>query len=129
KNLHVGEELLKETLPLQNGDCLYQLRGLRPYTWYEVKISYPASIPAGFSLRLSRDISDTGLNHGRKLLNTEKLIFKTDGMHSLIEQGEMYVMVNVKPEGVIAIPGKQEKEYVMFNIGTKCFYLLVHVAC
>ncbi|KAL6524042.1 hypothetical protein OROMI_031137 [Orobanche minor] len=115
KVLNVGEELFKETLPLQNGACLYQLRGLRPHTRYEVKISYPASIPASFSLRLSRGTSDLGLNHGRKLLNTEKLIFKTDGM-SLIEQGGMYVVVNVKPEGVVALPGKQEREYIMFNI-------------
>ncbi|KAL3650776.1 hypothetical protein CASFOL_007179 [Castilleja foliolosa] len=116
KVLHVGEELFKETLLLQNGDCLYQLRGLRPHTWYEVKISYPASIPASFTLRLSRGISDTGLNHARKLLNTEKLIFKTDGMLSLLEEGEMYVLVNVEPEGIVAIPGEQEREYVMFNI-------------
>ncbi|KAL3645193.1 hypothetical protein CASFOL_010373 [Castilleja foliolosa] len=108
--LDVGEELLKETLLLQNGDCLYQLRGLRPHTWYEVKISYPASVPTSFSLRLSRGISD---NLARKLLNTEKLIFKTNGMYSL---GEMYVAVNVEPEGIVAIPGEQEREYVMFNI-------------
>ncbi|KAL3818989.1 hypothetical protein ACJIZ3_004894 [Penstemon smallii] len=42
--LRVGEELFKETLPLQNGVCIYQLQGLRPHMWYEVKISYPASV-------------------------------------------------------------------------------------
>ncbi|KAI3468165.1 hypothetical protein Pfo_024828 [Paulownia fortunei] len=116
KVLHVGEELFKEILPLQNGACLYQLRGLRPHMWYEVKISYPASIPASFSLQLHRGTSDLGLNQGRKLLNTEKLIFNTDGMLSLIEHGGMYVLVNVEPEGVVAIPGKQEREFVVFNI-------------
>ncbi|CAA0810543.1 Unknown protein [Striga hermonthica] len=117
KVLHVGEELFRETLVLQNGACLYELRGLRPRTWYEVKISYPASIPASFSLRLSRGISDLGLNRGgRKLLNTEKLIFETDEILSSVEQGRMYVLLNVEPEGVVAIPGKQEREYIMFNI-------------
>ncbi|KAK6161919.1 hypothetical protein DH2020_001760 [Rehmannia glutinosa] len=115
KVLYVGEELFKETLPLQNGACLYQLGGLKPHMRYEVKISYPASIPARFSLQLSRGASDLGLNQGRKLLNTEKLIFKTDGL-SLTEQGGVYVLVNVEPEGVVALPGKQETEYVMFNI-------------
>ncbi|KAG6409578.1 hypothetical protein SASPL_127618 [Salvia splendens] len=84
--------------------------------WYEVKISYPSSIPASFSLQLKRGAPDLGLNQGRKLLNTEKIIFKTDGITSLIEQGEMSVLVNVEPEGVVAIPGKQETEYIIFNI-------------
>lgn len=44
KFLNVGEELLRETLPLQMGLRLYQLQGVKPYTWYEVKISYPASV-------------------------------------------------------------------------------------
>ncbi|KAL7121991.1 hypothetical protein ACP275_01G017800 [Erythranthe tilingii] len=116
KVLYVGEELFKETLPLQNGACLYQLQRLSPHRWYEVKISYPASIPASFSLQLHRGTSGLGLNHGRKLLNTEKLIFKTDDILSLNEQGRIYVMVNVEPEGIVALPGKQEREYVVFNI-------------
>ncbi|KAL8522144.1 hypothetical protein ACS0TY_012333 [Phlomoides rotata] len=116
KVLHVGKELLKENLPLQNGACLYHLQGLRPQTWYEVKISYPASIPSSFSLQLKRDTSDLGLTQGRKLLNTEKLIFKTDGLFPLVEQGKISVLVNVEPEGVVAIPGKREREHVVFNI-------------
>lgn len=39
----------------------------------------------------------------------------------ILAQGEMSVLVNVEPEGVVAIPGKQEREYVMFNIGTTNF--------
>ncbi|XP_047971759.1 uncharacterized protein LOC125214681 isoform X1 [Salvia hispanica] len=116
KVLRVGEELFKEVLPLQNGARFYHLHGLKPQMWYEVKISYPSSIPASFSLQLKRGAPDLGLNQGRKLLNTEKIIFKTDGITSLIEQGEMSVLVNVEPEGVVAIPGKQETEYIIFNI-------------
>ncbi|KAL2483977.1 hypothetical protein Fot_45421 [Forsythia ovata] len=114
--LHVGEELQKEALPLQMGSRFYELKGLKPYTWYEVKISYPASIPSSFSLQLKRGISDLGLNTGRKLLNTEKLIFKTDGIDSLSHQQGLHVLVNVEPEGVVAIPGKPERKFVIFNI-------------
>lgn len=116
KVLRVGEELFEETLPLQNGARLYHLQGLKPQMWYEVKISYPASIPASFTLQLKRGNPDVGLNQGRKLLNTEKIIFKADGITSLTEQGNMSVLVNVEPEGVVAIPGKHEREYAVFNI-------------
>ncbi|KAL3498532.1 hypothetical protein ACH5RR_041264 [Cinchona calisaya] len=116
KLLHVGKELWKETLPLQSGSGLYQLQGLKSNTWYEVKISYPASIPASFSIQLQRGSSDLGLNFGRKLLNTEKFIFRTDMLESLNDQGGFYVLVNVVPEGVVAIPGAQERKYIIFNI-------------
>lgn len=116
KVLRVGEELFKEILPLQNGARLYHLQGLKPQMWYEVKISYPASIPASFSLQLKRGTPDVRLSQGRKLLNTEKIIFKADGITSLAEQGAMSVLVNVEPEGVVAIPGKHEREHAVFNI-------------
>nr|KJB07456.1 hypothetical protein B456_001G024700 [Gossypium raimondii] len=41
--LNVGEELKAETLPLKLGSRVYKLQGLKSLTWYEVKISYPAS--------------------------------------------------------------------------------------
>ncbi|KAL1532547.1 hypothetical protein AAHA92_32540 [Salvia divinorum] len=93
--------------------------------WYEVKVSYPASIPASFSLQLKNDTPYLGLNQGRKLLDTEKIIFKTDGITSLIEQGDMSVLVNVESEGIVALSGKQEMEYIMFNIA--CDELLLSV--
>uniref|UniRef100_A0A7N2N6H7 Uncharacterized protein n=1 Tax=Quercus lobata TaxID=97700 RepID=A0A7N2N6H7_QUELO len=116
KVLNVGEELWKETLPLQTGLRLYQLQGLKPYTWYEVKISYPASIPATFSIQLKRDDSDLTLNHNRRLLNTEKLIFKTESLDSLSNQGRISVLVTVEPEGIVAIPHVQERQSIIFNI-------------
>ncbi|XP_073123623.1 uncharacterized protein [Henckelia pumila] len=116
KVLHVGEELFREMMPLQNGARLYQLQGLKPYTWYEVKISYPASIPCAFTLQLNRGIPNLTSKRGRKLLNTDKLIFKTSGVTSFSDQSEMSVLVNVEPEGFVAISGKLEQEYVIFNI-------------
>ncbi|XP_071733725.1 uncharacterized protein [Rutidosis leptorrhynchoides] len=115
--LVVGQELLKETLQLQTGSRIYQLQGLRPRTWYEVKISYPASIPARFSLQLIKGDSDLLLKQNRKLLNTEKLIFKNDDDADLQnDQSQTYVMLTVEPEGVVAIPFGKEREMVIYNI-------------
>ncbi|KAM1013299.1 hypothetical protein ACFX13_044033 [Malus domestica] len=115
KVLKVGEELWRETLPLHSGSCLYRLHGLKPYTSYEVKISYPASIPASFSLQLKKGDLESALTGNRRLLNTEKLIFKTESLGS-DDQGEMSVLVSVEPEGVVAIPNVQEREHIIFNI-------------
>ncbi|KAK2365009.1 hypothetical protein P8452_67843 [Trifolium repens] len=112
KILKVGEELWRETLPLQGGSCFYQLQGLKPHTWYEVKISYPASIPASVSLQLKRDKSDLALNNNRRLLNTEKIIFKTDS-----DQDETHlILVTVEPEGFPAKQHVPERQFIIFNI-------------
>ncbi|KAL7608829.1 uncharacterized protein LOC111912600 [Lactuca sativa] len=114
--LNVGEELQKETLPLQSGSRIYQLQGLKPNHWYEVKISYPASIPASFSLQLKKENPNFEPKHQRKLLNTEKLIFKNDDEDLQINQSGMYVMLTVETEGVVAIPNGKEREMVIYNI-------------
>ncbi|XP_076950746.1 uncharacterized protein LOC143623797 [Bidens hawaiensis] len=112
----VGEVLKEETIPLQSGSRIYQLQGLRPSTWYEVKISYPASIPACFSLQLKKGDSDLLLKPHRKLLNTEKLIFKNDDADLRNDQSETFVMLIVEPEGVVPIPNEKEREVVIYNI-------------
>lgn len=112
--LQVGQELMKETLPLQSGSRLYELQGLNSNKWYEVKISYPASIPATFTLQLSKGSS--GLNVGRKLLNTEKIIFQADSLQLLADKGRTFVLVNVEPEGIVAIPGVKERKHIIYNI-------------
>ncbi|XVF89137.1 hypothetical protein PTKIN_Ptkin19aG0106300 [Pterospermum kingtungense] len=115
--LNVGEELKAETLPLQMGSRVYKLHGLKSLTWYEVKISYPASMPASFSLQLKKGNSDSsGLNLNRRLLNTEKLIFKTDSLDTINDQGGLHVLVTVEPEGFVAIPNTKEREFIIFNI-------------
>ncbi|KAF9613929.1 hypothetical protein IFM89_013176 [Coptis chinensis] len=116
KVLNVGEELWQETLPLKMGSCLYELHGLKASMWYEVKISYPASIPSSFSIELKRGKSALGHNWKRRLLNTEKLIFKVDGKDLNSDRGGMYVLVSVEPAGVVAIPHVRERETVIFNI-------------
>ncbi|KAK7284380.1 hypothetical protein RJT34_19125 [Clitoria ternatea] len=111
KILKVGEELLRETLPLQGGSRFYQLQGLKHRGWYEVKISYPASIPASFSIQMKRNKSDVVLNNNRRLLNTEKLIF----MNSNQDESQL-ILVTVEPEGFPAKPRVPEREFIIFNI-------------
>ncbi|KAH0868723.1 hypothetical protein HID58_075745, partial [Brassica napus] len=115
KTLYAGKELWKETLPFQSGSRVYRLEGLKSNSWYEVKISYPASIPALFSLQLLRD-GEVGLklNQMRRLLNTEKLIFKSESFEN--KEG-LYVLVTVEPEGIVAIPNFKERSFIIYNIG------------
>ncbi|XP_058740559.1 uncharacterized protein LOC131612824 isoform X2 [Vicia villosa] len=74
--------------------------------WYEVKI------PASFSLQLKRNKSDVVLNNSRRLLNTEKLIFKT---HSDQDEAHL-VLVTVEPEGFPAKQHVPERKFIIFNI-------------
>ncbi|XP_072988294.1 uncharacterized protein [Typha latifolia] len=110
KPLHVGKEIREETLPLQLGQRVYEVMGLKESTWYEVKISYPASIPSSFSIRLERNASGISLGKSRRLLNTEKLIFKAES------SDPAYVLVTVEAEGVVAQPHVRERDLVLFNI-------------
>ncbi|XP_031482898.1 uncharacterized protein LOC116252637 isoform X3 [Nymphaea colorata] len=127
KELCVGLELHNETLPLQMGSRYYKLIGLKPLHWYEVKISYPASIPASFSIELKRgDFEQERAFSLRRLLNTGKLIFRSGG-HSLEnnEDTSEGALVYVQPEGVVAKPHLKERKFVMFNIGkefSRSFY-------
>ncbi|KAL2922398.1 Glutaredoxin-C1 [Bienertia sinuspersici] len=126
------------------GSCYYLLQEVKTYTWYEVKISYPASYllmlffsnfcnlsryyvyhkfiegviyitnPCYVLFALKRGVSDVGMNRLKKLLNTEKLIFKAEDLDEINRQGELYVLVTVEPEGSVAIPDVQEKgEYLV----------------
>ncbi|CAN7127765.1 unnamed protein product [Brassica rapa subsp. narinosa] len=125
KTLYAGKELWKETLPLQSGSRVYKLEGIKSNSWYEVKISYPASIPALFSLQLLRN-GEVGLkvNQMRRLLNTEKLIFKSESFEN--KEG-LHVLVTVEPEGIVAIPNLKERSFIIYNIGKLLFsYLLSH---
>ncbi|VVA92030.1 unnamed protein product [Arabis nemorensis] len=121
--LYAGKELWKETLPLQSGSRVYKLEGLKSNSWYEVKISYPASIPALFSLQLLRNgVTGLKLNQMRRLLNTEKLIFKTESLEEAHNKDGLYVLVNVEPEGIVAIPNFKEQSFVIYNIGKLCYF-------
>ncbi|KAK8933521.1 hypothetical protein KSP39_PZI015382 [Platanthera zijinensis] len=115
KVLNVSEELQRETLPLKMGHRFYKLHGLKKSSWYEVKISYPASIPASFSLHLVKNLEDLQMRN-RRLLNTEKIIFKFDSEKLNSIENDVFVLVTVEPAGVVAKPNVQEQELVLFNI-------------
>ncbi|KMZ59309.1 hypothetical protein ZOSMA_69G00050 [Zostera marina] len=116
KILNVGEELEMENLAWKSEGQLYHLRGLRDLVWYEIKISYPASIPAAFTIQLRKGSSGFSLGKDRKLLNTEKLIFKASFDESGPDSHEHYVLVTAKASGVVAKPGVKDREAVLFNI-------------
>nr|GEZ15364.1 uncharacterized protein [Tanacetum cinerariifolium] len=125
--LKVGKELIKETIPLESGSRLYKLQGLRPNTWYEVKISYPASIPASFSLQLNKGDLNLPLKQLRKLLNTEKLIFKNDDAELENIKSGTYVMLTMEPEGVLAVSNGKERKMVIYNIGLYAVFGMARV--
>ncbi|XP_020244322.1 uncharacterized protein LOC109822516 isoform X2 [Asparagus officinalis] len=114
--LNVGKELVRQVLPLKMGQGVYNIHGLKETHWYEVKISYPASIPASFSLQVKSNVRDLWLRKNRRLLDTEKLIFKSDMSTLDSGLGEMYIVVTVEPAGIVAKPGVRESEFVLFNI-------------
>ncbi|CAL9747687.1 unnamed protein product [Musa acuminata subsp. burmannicoides] len=110
KALKVGEEIKGETMPLNSGQRTYELLGLRRSASYEVKISYPASIPASFSIQLQTTLPELWSRKTRRLLNTEKLIFKADNDESA------FVILTVDAAGVVAKPNVPERELVIYNI-------------
>jgi hypothetical protein len=63
------------------------------------------------------------VNHMRRLLNTEKLIFKTESIEEVDNKEGLYVLVTVEPEGIVAIPNVKERPSIIYNIG-KLFFLL-----
>jgi hypothetical protein len=69
----VGEEVKKEKLALQEGSSYeYEVRGLQLSKWYEIKISYPASVC--FSSPPPPPISQTTLGLQRATVNTSSVI-------------------------------------------------------
>ncbi|KAJ7546544.1 hypothetical protein O6H91_08G043700 [Diphasiastrum complanatum] len=114
--LNVGKELEGEKLPLKGGHCFYEVLGLEQSKSYEVKISYPASIPASFSIQLYNDGSK---NLGRRLLNTEKLMFHADAHileRSSGDAAKAVILVSVRPAGIVAKRNAQEQPYIFYNI-------------
>lgn len=49
-------------------------------------VFFVLQIPAMFSLQLKRGVSGVGMNRLRKLLNTEKLIFKAENLDEVNRQ-------------------------------------------
>ncbi|CAL4973479.1 unnamed protein product [Urochloa decumbens] len=68
-------------------------------------------IPSSFSIRLVDDLDGADWSSkNRRLLNTEKIIFKAE------DSSPVYALVTVEPEGVVAKPNVTEREHALFNI-------------
>lgn len=113
--------------------------------WHTLTKKY--QIPASFSIQLKRNKSDVVLNNNRRLLNTEKLIFKTNSNQVQYQYEALYskflkslyvlllcfvlscyivdwiqdefllVLVTVEPEGFPAKLHVAERQFIIFNIG------------
>eukprot|EP00126_Sphaerothecum_destruens_P000827 Sdes_comp11175_c0_seq1m2713 len=59
---------------------LYPLQNLRPQKLYEIRISWPSIYPTEWKITLTENASQQGLpsKFSRNLLNSEKIIFRTD---------------------------------------------------
>eukprot|EP00271_Cylindrocystis_brebissonii_P006182 TRINITY_DN18814_c0_g1_i2.p1 TRINITY_DN18814_c0_g1~~TRINITY_DN18814_c0_g1_i2.p1 ORF type:complete len:171 (-),score=11.86 TRINITY_DN18814_c0_g1_i2:171-683(-) len=105
----------------------YQIEGLRPFRSYEVKVSYPASLPASFKIQLE----EPGVGQARKLrgsrrrvLDTEKITFSMDEDGNLKGASDSnalnnlpLVTVSVQQTGILSpsLGGKRASD-VTFNI-------------
>ncbi|KAI8474693.1 MAG: hypothetical protein J3K34DRAFT_491804 [Monoraphidium minutum] len=77
ETLRPHEPLLAQLIALDSETKRYRLAGLKPSTSYELRLSYPASIPA--AIRFEWDASGApARRRGRRLLDVEKLDFRTD---------------------------------------------------
>lgn len=114
--LKVGEERRFERLPYIDGSsCEYEIEGLQIGKWYEVKISYPASIPADFDITFTQHWRRAA--HGRKLLNAEKTTFYIDRMSPPQDSEPLgHVRVVVHPTGVRSIYHPKDHEFMIYNI-------------
>ncbi|CAI5961334.1 unnamed protein product [Closterium sp. NIES-65] len=127
-----------------NGDVregrMFGLHGLRPSMGYEIKISFPASLPARFHLALMAvdpeaatgsdqegaagawgDLASGLAAKSRKMLDTEKVIFRTDKHSNVLLQGRPLVpsaAVHVWAEPTAVFPGgsREGSGDVLFNI-------------
>lgn len=77
---------------------LYELVGLQPASQYEVRVSYPATVPSAFDLQFHTAPS------GRRLRNVEKLVFLTDEQGLVRGAAQPLVRVTPLRTGVPLVP-------------------------
>ncbi|GJP33502.1 hypothetical protein CLOM_g18037 [Closterium sp. NIES-68] len=121
----------------------FGLHGLKPSMGYEIKISFPASLPARFHLAVVAvdpaaaadstpggaagawgDLASGLAAKSRKMLDTEKVIFRTDKHSNVLLQGRPLLpsaAVHVWAEPTAVVPGGSMggdggAENVLFNI-------------
>lgn len=118
--LRVGEEKKGESLSFYDGSSReYEVRGLQDRKWYEIKISYPASIPASFEISLVHKSSPDMPRSGRRLLNTEKMMFyvtKDFPQQAATAEYWKRVIVVVHPAAVLSKQHTSNQPFILYNI-------------
>ncbi|KAL0052463.1 hypothetical protein WJX82_002615 [Trebouxia sp. C0006] len=114
RNLTPGRSSDREILRF--GSESISLEDLKPDTGYEVRVSYPATVPSKVTLQLiSRNSAQPVHTYRRQLLDTEKIIFYTDDLAT--NQGQEHMVelqaeaTGIHRDGPAAIP-----EYFLYNI-------------
>eukprot|EP00803_Ostreobium_quekettii_P009542 evm.model.scf_847EXC.10 EVM.evm.TU.scf_847EXC.10 scf_847EXC:54126-55400(-) len=113
----------RERLRMGTDVKIYKMTGLKPGSTYELRVSYPATIPAAISFKI---IPNAGGAEGalqrssRRLLNVEKLPFhvELDATIEGIPAGHALVSVSASPAGVRpSAINRPPEEWLIFNIG------------
>ncbi|KXJ28223.1 hypothetical protein AC249_AIPGENE5867 [Exaiptasia diaphana] len=110
----VPEQLQPNEYLSHNESRIYWLTNLEHECDYELRISYPATIPTTFLLELTSPINYLPGHQGRKLLNIEKMIFKNS-------KSDQYAKVTAIRTGLPWNSAKL-KDRVYFNIVLEKLY-------
>jgi hypothetical protein len=104
------EELFNEVL-YDTEQCFYKLENVIPATSYDLKISYPATIPTDFTI----EVITANLSQTRRLLNTEKSQFT-------VESGKTYIAVVTAHRTGVSVYLEVLQQPVVFNIVLSTLY-------
>eukprot|EP00668_Euglena_longa_P014640 GGOE01018636.1.p3 GENE.GGOE01018636.1~~GGOE01018636.1.p3 ORF type:complete len:144 (+),score=32.02 GGOE01018636.1:3-434(+) len=93
----------------------YRIVGLAPSASYEIKVSYPATMPATFEVLWGAAQSQTS----RRLLNTHKEIFATDGHGQVKVEGQLgtteFMLLALRESHSYDI-AREQREAILYNI-------------
>ncbi|KAL0476863.1 pyrE [Acrasis kona] len=106
--LVIDQTLFQEAI-MPGETKIYVVHNLIPGKRYEARVSYPAIMPAYFTVETSKDLQALKQKFiGRKLLNIEKDMFTAD-------DNRMYVLVHAEREGKTSDTTVQKKP-IGYNI-------------
>ncbi|XP_031556496.1 uncharacterized protein LOC116293231 [Actinia tenebrosa] len=110
------EKLLVNEILHHMESAVYLLQNLEKQCSYELRISYPATVPTEFLIKLMNSTEYSRNNNGRKLLNTEKIVFEND------QHNEQYAKVTAIRTGV-PLHSSRLQDPVIYNIVLEKLYL------
>ncbi|KAK3280350.1 hypothetical protein CYMTET_11806 [Cymbomonas tetramitiformis] len=114
--LHPRQTLQAERLTIDGEGVRYALALPSTAGAYEVKVSYPATVPCDIVLELiSQDNEVLSKSFARRLLNTEKLIFHVDARGTL-EGNQPWLLVRATATGIHWLGPNIQAEGLVYNI-------------